>query len=292
MKTIKEVAMLTGISVRTLQYYDEIGLFHPTKLTAAGYRLYDNEALEKLQQILFFKELDFSLKDIKHIMSDPEYNQQEAIKQQKALLTVKRDRYNRLLALLDKLEKGESCMDFEAFRIDAYLEVLKEFKETHKEDVIAHWGSEEEFDKLIKKCEEHGESIAKNAIEYYGSVENYAVAMKKNMENFSENMEKMENLNSLDYIKKNDQYMKELVSDLSSDIKDREVQSSVQKIVELTQSDDFPQIQTKETWQYMIHQYSTNDNVIKIIDEKYGIGASKYIGEALRYYFEHQKGMN
>lgn len=229
MKTIKEVAMLTGISVRTLQYYDEIGLFHPTNLTDAGYRLYDDEALEKLQQILFFKELDFSLKDIKRIMSDPKYNQQEAIKQQKALLTVKRDRYNRLLSLLDRLEKGESCMDFEAFKIDAYLEVLKEFKETHKEDIIAHWGSEEAFDKLMKNCEDHGESIAKNAIEYYGSVENYAAAMKKNMENFSENMVKMENLKDSDYIEKNDRYMKELVSDLSRDFKDQEVQNAIQK---------------------------------------------------------------
>lgn len=287
MKTIKEVAMLTGISVRTLQYYDEIGLFHPTSLTDAGYRLYDDEALEKLQQILFFKELDFSLKDIKHIMSDPKYNQQEAMKQQKALLTIKRDRYNRLLSLLDKLEKGESCMDFEAFKIDAYLEVLKEFKETHKEDIIAHWGSEEEFDKLMKNCEDHGESIAKNAIEYYGSVENYAAAMKKNMENFSENMEKIENLKGFDYMERNNQYMKELVSDLSRDVKDQEVQNTIQKIVALTQNDDFPQVQTKETWQYMIQQYLTNDNIIKLTDEKYGNGASKYIGEVMRYYFEH-----
>lgn len=279
--------MLTGISVRTLQYYDEIGLFHPTSLTDAGYRLYDDKALEKLQQILFFKELDFSLKDIKHIMSDPKYNQQEAMKQQKALLTIKRDRYNRLLSLLDKLEKGESCMDFEAFKIDAYLEVLKEFKETHKEDIIAHWGSEEEFDKLMKNCEDHGESIAKNAIEYYGSVENYAAAMKKNMENFSENMEKMENLKGSDYMERNNQYMKELVSDLSRDVKDQEVQNTIQKIVALTQNDDFPQVQTKETWQYMIKQYLTNDNIIKLTDEKYGNGASQYIGEAMRYYFEH-----
>ena len=65
MRTVKEVADLTGISVRTLQYYDEIGLFKPTQVTEAGYRLYDDPALEVLQQILFFKELDFSLKDIR-----------------------------------------------------------------------------------------------------------------------------------------------------------------------------------------------------------------------------------
>ena len=123
-----------------------------------------------------------------------------------------------------------------------------------------------------------GESIAKNAIEYYGSVENYAAAMKKNMENFSDNMEKIENLKGSDYMEKNDRYMKELVFDRSRDIKNQEVQNTIQKLVELTQNDDFPQVQTKETWHYMIQQYLTNDNIIKLTDEKYGNGASQYIG--------------
>lgn len=65
MRTISQVAELAGISTRTLQYYDEIGLLKPSKLTESGYRLYDDEALQKLQQILFFKELGFKLKEIK-----------------------------------------------------------------------------------------------------------------------------------------------------------------------------------------------------------------------------------
>ena len=105
MKTVKEVAALTGISVRTLQYYDEIGVFKPTSLTEAGYRLYDEEALKTLQQILFFKELDFPLKDIKAIMEDPHYDKLKAFKKQKELLKVKRDRLTKLLSLLEKLEK-------------------------------------------------------------------------------------------------------------------------------------------------------------------------------------------
>ena len=64
MKTISQVAKLTGVSIRTLQYYDEIGLLKPSELTPAGYRLYDEHALQTLQQILFFRELDFPLKDI------------------------------------------------------------------------------------------------------------------------------------------------------------------------------------------------------------------------------------
>ena len=60
MMTVNEVGKVTGVSVRTLQYYDKIGLLHPTEYTQAGYRLYDDTALEKLQQILLFRELGFS----------------------------------------------------------------------------------------------------------------------------------------------------------------------------------------------------------------------------------------
>ena len=77
MKTVKQVSELTGISVRTLHYYDEIGLFRPSEVTESGYRLYDEDALETLQQILFFKELDFSLKDIKRIMTRPNYDKKK-----------------------------------------------------------------------------------------------------------------------------------------------------------------------------------------------------------------------
>ena len=71
MKTVKGVSMTTGVSIRTLRYYDEIGLLKPTELTETGYRLYDNKALEKLQEILFFRELEIPLTDIKKIMDAP-----------------------------------------------------------------------------------------------------------------------------------------------------------------------------------------------------------------------------
>ena len=67
MKTISEVSKITGLSIRTLRYYDEIGLLKPTQFTESGYRLYDEKALVKLQEILFYRELDFSLQGIKDI---------------------------------------------------------------------------------------------------------------------------------------------------------------------------------------------------------------------------------
>lgn len=75
MMTVNEVSKLTGVSIRTLQYYDKIGLLHPAKYTESGYRLYDDRALEKLQQILLFRELEFPLKDIKAIMDNPNFDQ-------------------------------------------------------------------------------------------------------------------------------------------------------------------------------------------------------------------------
>ena len=79
MKTVKDVSDITGISIRTLRYYDEIGLLKPTKLTESGYRLYDNKALEQLQEIMFFRELEIPLMDIKKIMENPNYDKEQVL---------------------------------------------------------------------------------------------------------------------------------------------------------------------------------------------------------------------
>ena len=95
MMTVNEVSRLTGVSIRTLQYYDKIGLLKPTEYTTAGYRLYDNRALEKLQQILLFRELEFSLKDIKQIMDAPGFDRQKALEQQIEVLILKKQQKKR-----------------------------------------------------------------------------------------------------------------------------------------------------------------------------------------------------
>ena len=92
MKTVKEVSMITGVSIRTLRYYDEIGLLKPTKLTETGYRLYDNKALEKLQEILSFRELEIPLIDIKKIMDTPNFDKEQILTYMvlKSLVTMKK----------------------------------------------------------------------------------------------------------------------------------------------------------------------------------------------------------
>ena len=79
MRTVKEVSQITGVSVRTLHHYDAIGLLKPTAVTEAGYRLYDDEALERLQQILLFREVGFPLKEIKRILDSSNFDRSQAL---------------------------------------------------------------------------------------------------------------------------------------------------------------------------------------------------------------------
>ncbi len=99
MMTVHEVSKLTGISVRTLQYYDKIGLFPPAEYTEAGYRLYDEESLARLQMILLFRELEFPLKDIKGIIDSPDFDRNKALEQQIKLLEMKKAHTENLILL-------------------------------------------------------------------------------------------------------------------------------------------------------------------------------------------------
>lgn len=106
---IREFAKLTGVSVRTLHYYDEIGLLEPSFVDEQnGYRFYDSYSLARMQKILFYRELDFPLKEIRMILSSPDYDKQNALKEQKHLLTLKKERLERLISALESAEKGET----------------------------------------------------------------------------------------------------------------------------------------------------------------------------------------
>jgi len=286
MKTISQVAELTGISTRTLQYYDEIGLLKPSELTPSGYRLYSDEALQKLQQILFFKELDFKLKEINEILQKPEFDKVEAFKKQKKLLCLKRDRIDKLIELLDRLEKGEHCMSFKEFDLSEYIEALEQFKNQKEDDVIKHWGSIENFNQLIQKIKDDESNVAKLAIKQFGSIEKYTEAMKYNLEHFSDLMEQSKELaKNKDEIlqKSNDLYVK-LTSDSIKDATSREIQDIVHEIVELSSENNLGIDMGDGFWDMVIESYS-NDTIREITDKKYGAGASDYIIKAFQYYF-------
>ena len=97
MMTVNEVSKLSGVSIRALQYYDKIGLLHPTGYTESGYRLYDSAALEKLREIMLFRELEFSLQEIKAILQSPDFDRDRALEQQIKLLELKREHFDNLI---------------------------------------------------------------------------------------------------------------------------------------------------------------------------------------------------
>ena len=116
MKTVNEVSKLTGISVRTLHHYDSIGLLKPTETTPAGYRLYDNEALERLQSILLFRELKFSLKEIAEIPDSPGYDRNKALENQIELLEIQKKRIENIIEYARSIKDGGiTQMAFDAF---------------------------------------------------------------------------------------------------------------------------------------------------------------------------------
>lgn len=164
MMTVNEVSKLTGVSIRALQYYDRIGLLKPTRYTESGYRLYDDTALDRLQQILLFRELEFPLKEIREIISRPDFDRQQALEQQITLLTMKKERLENLIRLARAIQsEGDRTMDFEAFnteQIDAYARQAKE-----------RWGKTaayQEFEnKAAGRSREEEQSIAKEFMQIF-----------------------------------------------------------------------------------------------------------------------------
>ena len=144
---ISEVAKLSGITVRTLHYYDEIELLKPSETTEAGYRMYSSEDLERLQQILFFRELDFPLNEIKEIMLNPNYDKNEALNKHKEFLIEKRKRIDGLITLIDKTIKGDNNMSFKEFDNSK----IEENKRKYAEEVKNRWGNTDAYKEYEKK---------------------------------------------------------------------------------------------------------------------------------------------
>ena len=144
MKTVNEIAQLAHVSVRTLHHYDAIGLLRPTKVTEAGYRLYDDTALRRLQTILLFRELEFPLQEIKRILDSPNFNAAEAINDQIKLLELRRNHLDELLKHARQIQKtGVIPMNFKPFDTAKMDEYAAEAK--------AKWGNTTAYKECEKK---------------------------------------------------------------------------------------------------------------------------------------------
>ena len=147
MMTVNEVSKLTGVSIRTLQYYDTIGLLKPSAYTESGYRLYDDSALERLQQILLFKELEFPLKEIKTIVDAPGFDRSKALEQQIELLTMKKQHLENLIDFARGIKwLGVKNMDFTVFDTKKMDEYAKRAKE--------QWGKTAEYKEFEEKLKD------------------------------------------------------------------------------------------------------------------------------------------
>lgn len=144
MMTVHEVSRFAGVSIRTLQYYDKIGLLHPAGYTDAGYRLYDDTELERLRHILLFRELEFPLKDIRAILDSPDFDRSKALEQQIELLKLKKEHLDNLINFALGIKMlGVKYMDFTVFdksRLDEYSKRVKE-----------QWGNTPEYKEFAER---------------------------------------------------------------------------------------------------------------------------------------------
>jgi DNA-binding transcriptional MerR regulator len=153
--TVSQVARLSGVSVRALHHYDEIGLLQPSGRSASGYRLYDDADLERLQQILFFRELEFPLPEIQRILGDPAFDLRAALQMQRQMLTERTVRTNALISAVDaaiaRLEKGEATMtkpeqEPKADEQSDMFTAWREFRnEEYEEEAKRRWGDTEAY---------------------------------------------------------------------------------------------------------------------------------------------------
>ena len=277
MKTVKEISKITGISIRTLRYYDEIGVLKPARVTEAGYRLYDEQELEKLQEILFYKELEIPLSDIKKIMENPKYDKQKALVVQKSLLERKRNRLNGIIELIDDVMKGVNTMSFGAFTEEDVKKIIDHSLELQ---------SKESLDAII---------------EQFGSLENYRASMEENLKDESRAAELIKiyggkdkavdaslaatgNMNELQQVQNDiDNIYKQFALVMEKQDADMEAEC-VKKLAE-----SYKKLLRVDNARYVLlktaDDYLGNSVLAEATDKQYGQGVTKYIGEAIKHYY-------
>lgn len=277
MKTVKEVSDITGVSIRTLRYYDEIGLLKPTRLTEAGYRLYDNQALEKLQQIMFFREIEVSLSEIKEIMDSPGYDKEQVLLTQKALLEKKRNSLNGLIELITDVMKGVNTMSFEAFNDKDVQDILDHMCECISpedlEQQIKKYGS---MDKMREQMKENlkDEQTMAELIKWYGSKEKAVDAALQSTGN-KEDFVPQQNENEEVYRR----------FALAKETKDADLEKeSVAKLAEIYKG-LFKLDNARSILLDLAKEYLKEDKLAEVTDAQYGEGVAKYVGSAILNYY-------
>ena len=280
MRTVKEISDLTGISVRTLHYYDEIGLLKPTEKSDAGYRLYDDKALETLQQILFFREFDISLKEIKAVLDNPALERNQILQVQRKMLVTKKERMERLIASIDDILKGENKMYFTIFTKteveEMFQTMLEHMPENMRNIAIKEFGSIEQWKKHymeVVSSEEMQKGYAK-VVEWYGGKDKFlSVARTPVSKEVAES-----------YNKRIEAILQKLIAKQNCDIDSFEVKELVGEYGFVMKQ--LAQIKEEKGFMMAQAQYYRNEQIKPMIDEKYGEGASDFFAQAIENYYK------
>ena len=280
MRTVKEISDLTGISVRTLHYYDEIGLLKPTEKSDAGYRLYDDKALETLQQILFFREFDISLKEIKAVLDNPALERNQILQVQRKMLVTKKERMERLIASIYDILKGENKMDFTIFTKteveEMFQTMLEHMPENMRNIAIKEFGSIEQWKKHymeVVSSEEMQKGYAK-VVEWYGGKDKFlSVARTPVSKEVAES-----------YNKRIEAILQKLIAKQNCDIDSFEVKELVGEYGFVMKQ--LAQIKEEKGFMMAQAQYYRNEQIKPMIDEKYGEGASDFFAQAIENYYK------
>ena len=277
MRTVKEVSQLTGISIRTLRYYDEIGLLKPARISENQYRLYDDKALEKLQEIMFFKEMDIPLETIKRLLENPELDRKEILLFQKALLERKRNRLNGIIELIDDVREGVNTMSFEAFSEDDIERIVEHTIENIKpeqlQDFIQKFGSIEGLSSALKN-ELKDEETEAHLIKLYGGKDK-AVEASLSAAGSMEEVQKFQ--------QETDETYKMFAAAMVNE--DNELkETAIKKLAE----------SNKEMWHIenaryfllqLADQIEKNELLGEATDKQYGMGVAMYIVRAIREHY-------
>ena len=280
MMTVKELSKQTGISARTLHYYDEIGLFTPTEKSRAGYRLYDDQALERLQQILFFREFDIPLKEIKAMMDNPALDRNELLQMQRKMLVRKKERMERLIANIDAILKGEEQMDFTVFN-NAEIEEMFQTMFEHmppemREAAIREFGSEEQWKTHYMEAvssEKMQKQYAK-VVEWYGGKDAFLDVV-----NHPLSREVAES-----YARREQAIRRKLIAKRDCEIHSLEIREIIGEYGFVMKQ--LTQMKEEKIYMLQLAQTYRSGQVKSAVDEEYGEGASEFFARAIEAFYQ------
>ena len=274
MMSIHELAKLSGVSVRTIHYYDQIDMLKPCAIEPNGYRKYDRGSLERLQQIMFYKEMDLPLKRIKVIMSKPQSDPKAVIRGQKDVLEAKRKRLGRLIERMEHILKGEEDMDFGVFKHHELEELLRsrlsQLEPQLRQALIAEYGG---MEACLEELMRNEAAIIEIAVKDYGSLGGYIASLKA---------EPLPDTNAGKLQIRLDGIVGQIAAYKGREISDPQVQELVEEwkctAHQIFHSEDISPL-FKQIYTGYMHGKETGT----IIDTRHGKGAAVFVGRAMEY---------